>query len=132
MGQGAIEVAGRSAFAKFWSQVEHHNTRINSRLANEIVLALPIELTSDQNIDLVRQFVSEKLTSRGLVADWSYHAVPENPHVHIMVQTRPLSENGFGPVMKPVLDNEGNISRDKTARFSIPFRYKQARSSGHS
>lgn len=84
------------------AQVEHHNTRINSRLANEIVLALPIELTSDQNIDLVRQFVSDKLTSRGLVADWSYHAVPENPHVHIMVQTRPLAENGFGPVMKPV------------------------------
>jgi len=111
------ELPGDQPSQKFWSQVEHHNTRINSRLANEIVLALPIELTSDQNIDLVRQFVSDKLTSRGLVADWSYHAVPDNPHVHIMVQTRPLAENGFGPVMKPVLDNEGIISRDKNGKL---------------
>lgn len=108
---------GNKASQKFWSQVEHHNTRANSRLANEVVLALPVELSVEQNIDLIRQFVSEKLLSRGLVSDWSYHDVPGNPHVHIMVQTRPLSENGFGPVMKSIRDEDGTVKRSQNGKI---------------
>ncbi|WP_285540884.1 Ti-type conjugative transfer relaxase TraA [Brucella sp. NBRC 12950] len=117
-------LSGDQPSQKFWSQVEHLNVRANSRYANEIEMALPLELSVKQNIDLVRAFVAERLTSRGLVADWAYHDVPNNPHVHIMVQTRPLTETGFGKVLQPIFDEGGEVRRGEGgkidyARFGI-------------
>ncbi|MCB1358756.1 MAG: MobA/MobL family protein, partial [Maritimibacter sp.] len=58
------------------------------------MIALPVELTRDQNIALVRQFVSEQVLARGQVADWVFHDDPGNPHIHLMTTLRPLTEDG--------------------------------------
>lgn len=102
---------------KFWSQVEHQNTRLNAHYADEVELALPREFTLKENVDLVRAFVTAQLSTRGLLADWAYHDIPNNPHVHILVQTRPLTDTGFGRVVEPNRDQDGSVHRQANGKI---------------
>ena len=80
-----------------WNQVELFERRKNSQLAREFDLALPVELTHPQKQELVREFVRTEFVSRGLAADLAFHNFnSHNPHVHIMVTTRTINEQGFG------------------------------------
>ena len=79
-----------------WNEVERHELRINSRLAREVEFSLPLELTIEQNIELARDYIKTNFTSKGMVADWSYHNKAGNPHVHVMLPTRRAVEVGFG------------------------------------
>lgn len=102
------------ASAAFWNKVEAFEKRSDAQFMREIDLALPRELTRDQNIELVRAFVSAQITSRGMVADWAYHEVADNPHVHLMTSLRPLTEDGFGAKRVPVIDADGQVLRTKS------------------
>ena len=89
-----------------WNAVEKFEKRKDAQLARETVIALPKELTAEQNIELAREFVAS-LTERGQVADWAFHNEPGNPHVHIMTTLRAIVEDGFGPKRIAVLDEDG-------------------------
>ncbi|WP_084368223.1 Ti-type conjugative transfer relaxase TraA [Rhizobium sp. RU36D] len=92
-------IADRSvsgASEAFWNRVEQVEKRSDAQLAKDVTIALPIELTVEQNIELVRDFVARYITAQGMVADWVFHDVPGNPHVHLMTTLRPLTEDGFG------------------------------------
>ncbi|MBO9463570.1 Ti-type conjugative transfer relaxase TraA [Labrenzia sp. R5_0] len=102
-------VAGASE--ALWNAVEAHETRVNAQLAREIVLALPSELSREENIALVRGFVREAFTSRGMVADWVFHDKENNPHAHIMLTMAPLTEQGFGSKWETLLDENGEPVR---------------------
>ncbi|MBB3312240.1 Ti-type conjugative transfer relaxase TraA [Rhizobium sp. BK196] len=107
-------ITGRSvsgASEAFWNDVESSSKRANGQLAKEITIGLPIELSAAQNIALMRDFVATYVTSRGMVADWVYHNAPGNPHVHLMITLRPLTEDGFGPILVPVLGDDGQPLR---------------------
>ncbi|MAN77386.1 MAG: Ti-type conjugative transfer relaxase TraA [Rhizobiales bacterium] len=111
---------GRSAAEiseAFWNKVEHSETRRDAQLSKEFVLALPKELTKEQNIALVRDFIGQQMLSRGIVADWVYHDVEANPHVHIMTSLRPLTQEGFGAKKVPVLDSDGTPQRGKNGKI---------------
>lgn len=86
----------RSAAEKFWNCVETHEKRIDSRFAREVEFALPIELNQERAIFLAREFIHDQFALRGMAADWSVHWDKGNPHVHVMLTTRALSETGFG------------------------------------
>ncbi|MCD2180347.1 MobA/MobL family protein, partial [Rhizobium sp. C1] len=75
-------IAGASE--AFWNKVETFEKRSDAQLAKDVTIALPLELTAEQNIALVRDFVDRHITSKGMVADWVYHDAPGNPHVHLM------------------------------------------------
>jgi Ti-type conjugative transfer relaxase TraA len=94
-------VAG--AVEAFWNRVEAFEKRADAQFAKEFIIALPVELSREQNIALMRQFVLEQVLARGQVADWVYHDEPGNPHVHLMTSLRPLTESGFGPKKVAVL-----------------------------
>ncbi|NRC57283.1 Ti-type conjugative transfer relaxase TraA [Neoaquamicrobium sediminum] len=94
-----------------WNAVEQAETRVNAQLAREIVLALPIELTREQNVELVRDYVAEAFTTRGMIADWVYHEKEGNPHIHVMLTMNPLTADGFGKRLVPRKDADGNIVR---------------------
>ncbi|WP_306150230.1 MULTISPECIES: Ti-type conjugative transfer relaxase TraA [unclassified Roseibium] len=94
-----------------WNAVEAHETRVNAQLAREIVLALPVELSREDNIALVQGYVREAFTSRGMVADWVYHEKDKNPHVHVMLTMAPFTEKGFGSKWEPLLDEKGEPVR---------------------
>ncbi|MBF9235616.1 Ti-type conjugative transfer relaxase TraA [Microvirga alba] len=95
----------------FWNAVEAHETRCDAQLAKEMVIALPQELSRDENIALVRDFVDEAFTKKGMIADWVYHDKPDNPHIHVMTTLRPLTERGFGGKKVAVLDETGEPVR---------------------
>ena len=82
-----------------WQSIENAGTRVDSRLAREFTIALPIELTKEQNKELVKDFVKSSLVARGMIADYNIHLDnPENPHVHIMAVTRDLETNIDGKI----------------------------------
>ena len=110
--QSAIE--GKTAAAAseaLWNAVDAFETRVNAQFARELIMALPEELTLRENIALVREFVRDNLTSRGMIADWVYHDRDGNPHVHVLTTLRPLTAEGFGLKVMPVRDNDGKPLR---------------------
>jgi len=81
--------------AVLWNAVEQIEKAKNSQLAREIELALPIELTHEQNILLVRNYVNQHFVSAGMCADVCLHDTNGgNPHAHILLTMRPIEQNG--------------------------------------
>ncbi len=75
-------IADRSvsgAAEAFWNKVEAFEKRSDAQFAREAIIALPMELTTEQNIALMRQFVAEHILPAGIVADWAFH--PKRPSV---------------------------------------------------
>ena len=67
----------------------------NAQLAREIDAALPIELSREEQIRLVREYCSSQFVSRGMCVDYAIHDTGKgNPHCHIMLTMRPLDERG--------------------------------------
>jgi Ti-type conjugative transfer relaxase TraA len=108
-------VAG--AAEAFWNKVEAFEKRSDAQFAREAIIALPVELTTEQNIVLMRAFVAQEILSRGQVADWAYHDEPGNPHVHLMTTLRPLTESGFGGKKVAVIGDDGRPVRTKQGKI---------------
>lgn len=96
---------GRTAGARdrssLWNAVEDAERRKDAQVAREVRVALPSELTLEQNADLVRAFVQEQFVDRGMIADVALHAPgrigdQRNHHAHIMLTTREVGPEGFG------------------------------------
>ena len=107
-------IADRSisgAAEAFWNHVEAFEKRSDAQFAREAIIALPVELTTEQNIALMREFVAQEILSRGQVADWVYHNEPGNPHVHLMTTLRPLTESGLGGKKVAVIGEDGQPLR---------------------
>jgi len=81
---------------KLWNLVENVEKRKDAQLAREIEFSLPIELTQDQNTQLAREYIQDQFVLRGMIADFSIHWDEGNPHVHVMLSTRQLTQEGFG------------------------------------
>ncbi len=81
----------------FWNAVEIFERRGDAQLAKDVTIALPVELSKQQHIDLTRDFLQHYVLKKGMVADWVYHDAAENPHVHLLMTVRPLTVHGFGP-----------------------------------
>ena len=80
---------------KLWNAVEEVETAKDSRLAREFVVALPIELSREQQIELLQDFIREQFVSDGMCADSAIHDTDgHNPHAHILLTVRPLDERG--------------------------------------
>ena len=80
---------------KLWNTVEAAETAKDSRLARLIILALPIELNHEQQINLLSEYVCKNFVSDGMCADVAIHDTGDgNPHAHIMLTLRPLNEKG--------------------------------------
>ena len=80
---------------KLWNAVEEVETAKDSRLAREFVVALPIELSREQQIELLQAFIREQFVSDGMCADAAIHDTDgHNPHAHILLTVRPLDKQG--------------------------------------
>jgi uncharacterized protein YfkK (UPF0435 family) len=105
---------------QLWNEVEKIERSYNSRLAKEIKVALPIELSNEQQTKMLLDYVKENIVSRGIVADISIHRdKEENPHAHILITTRPFDEKGnWGNKKKReyVYDQDGNPILDKNGK----------------
>jgi ATP-dependent exoDNAse (exonuclease V) alpha subunit len=102
-----------------WNVVEKAEKRADAQLCREIELTLPRELTPDQRIDLVREFVVEQFVSKGMLADINIHAPDaadgrEQPHAHVLLTLRrldPTTPTGFAATKERDWNEPENIAR---------------------
>ena len=105
-----------------WNALEKAEQNKAAQLAYSFDIALQNEFSLEENIALARQFVSEQLVSRGMIADFAIHAPDRetpNPHFHILCPIRPLKENGkWGYKQHRVyqLDENGNRILDESGK----------------
>ena len=102
--------------ATLWNAVEKAERGKKAQLAYSFDIALQNEFSMEENIALARQFVSEQLVGRGMIADFAIHqpdkdgGIP-NPHFHILCPIRPIEPDGkWGCKQRRVyrLDEDGN------------------------
>src|SRR5699024_5233659 len=99
---------------RLWNEVESYECkRDNARLAKNILIALPNDMTAEQQRITTEEFVKENFVEKGMVADVSIHRDDvNNPHAHILTTLREFNEEGEWEKRKskrvPVLDDEGN------------------------
>jgi len=112
-----------------WNSVEKSERNHNARTGREIVVALPNELSEEQQITVVRDYVQRNFVDKGMCADFSIHAGhihsrkneiypfqdltvrKDNPHAHIQLTVRPLNRDGtWGAKSKKeyILDRNGD------------------------
>lgn len=86
-----------------WNLAETAESRANARVAREYLVALPVELSPDQRLGLVRGF-SQQLSDRYKFAvDLAIHeprqfpgSDPRNFHAHLLATTREVGIEGLG------------------------------------
>ncbi|MFB9770772.1 MobQ family relaxase [Lactiplantibacillus modestisalitolerans] len=106
---------------KLWNEVERKDRRANSRYAKEFNVALPVELSEDEQKELLTKYVQENFVDEGMVADVAIHREhPDNPHAHVMLTNRPFNPDGsWGLKSKRenILDENGNKTYTGNSRF---------------
>ena len=81
--------------SELWNAVERTEKKKDSRLARELVLALPVELGKEQWINLLSDYIQSNFVADGMCADVAIHDTDgHNPHAHIMLTVRPLDDKG--------------------------------------
>jgi Ti-type conjugative transfer relaxase TraA len=84
-----------------WNRVEAAERRKDSQLARSIEISLPLELTPEENLALVREYLEHEFVSKGMIADFCIrHANPKNPLVLILLTLREALQSGFGPKVR--------------------------------
>ncbi len=110
--------------AILWNNVENIERSRNARLARAIIIALPKELDTQSHITMVKQYVQENFIKYGMCADVSIHDKGNgNPHVHILLTTRPLDPDGKWMVKQHrnyLIDENGKrIIDPSTGRYKL-------------
>ena len=78
-----------------WNAVEAAEKSKDSRLARELVVALPVELDKTRWIKLLTEYIQEYFVADGMCADVAIHDTDgHNPHAHILLTVRPLDNKG--------------------------------------
>jgi hypothetical protein len=86
--------------AELWNRAEQAETRKNSTVAREIVVALPAELDQHRRADLARSLAAGLVERHGCAVDLAIHAPgakgdDRNHHAHLLMTTRRLEPEGF-------------------------------------
>jgi len=84
-----------------WNAAEKSETRKNSAVAREIIIALPSELSEEERRELAHQLARKLVKRHGCAVEVSIHAPGgegdnRNFHAHILMSTRRLTPEGFG------------------------------------
>jgi len=112
-----IEYSNR---AVLWNAVEAVEKAKNSQLAREFDIALPVELSREENISLIQDYVKSTFVDSGMCADLCVHDTGNgNPHAHIMLTMRPINDDGtWGAKQrkKYLLDDKGSKIYDPKKR----------------
>ena len=113
-----------------WNAVEETETAKDSRLAREFVAALPIELSREEQIQLLQDFITEQFVADGMCADAAIHdpyPPGHNPHAHILLTVRPLDEKGKWQYKT---EKEYLCVKDGEERGFTAAEFKQAQADG--
>jgi hypothetical protein len=86
--------------SRLWNEAEKAEPRKNGRIATEIEVALPKELSRDQQRELALGFAQGIVDRYHVAADINLHQGkhPDNVHAHMMFSHRELGPQGFGDI----------------------------------
>jgi hypothetical protein len=95
-----------------WNAAEASETRKNSRVAREVIIALPYELSTLERESLTRDMAAYLVEKYRVAVDVAIHAPvdkdghdPRNHHAHLLFTTRELTPEGFGAKTR-ILDDK--------------------------
>lgn len=82
---------------QLWNKVEASERRVDAQLAREIILALPKELSADEQFQTAVAWAKTELVGSGMVAEISLHHPKDgkNPHAHILCTMRKIDGENF-------------------------------------
>lgn len=113
---------------QLWNAVEAAEKTKDSRLAREIIVALPIELNHEEQIALTGAYISQQFVADGMCADVAIHDTDgHNPHAHILLTMRPLNEDG---TWQYKTEKEYLCMKDDEERGFTATEYKSAQADG--
>lgn len=80
-----------------WNKVESQEKRVDAQLAREFILALPTELSTEDQFQLAADWSRRELVDAGMVVQISLHHDKKevNPHAHVLATMRRLDGDGF-------------------------------------
>jgi ATP-dependent exoDNAse (exonuclease V) alpha subunit len=119
------EVSWARDRANLWNRAEAAEHRRDSRVAREIQVTLPPELSAAQRLELARKFSRELADRHNVAVDLAIHEPrpdgdPRNHHAHLLATTRELHAGGFGA--KTGLDmREGERRRRDLCPSNVEF-----------
>lgn len=80
---------------RLWNEVEKIEKQKNAQLCREMNVALPVELSHEQQQLLLVNYCKQMFVDQGMVADVAIHRDDiNNPHAHIMLTMRPFNPDG--------------------------------------
>ena len=89
--------------ASLWNLAESAESRVNARVAREYLVALPVELSPEERLGLVRGFSQELSDRYRFAVDVAIHeprqfpgSDPRNFHAHLLATTREVGIEGLG------------------------------------
>ena len=103
---------------ELWNAVEAAEKAKDSRLARELIVALPVEIGLDEWKAILKDFISKQCVNKGVCADVSIHDTDgHNPHAHILLTMRPIDDKGKwqAKTQKEYLCKRGDEERGFTA-----------------
>lgn len=83
----------------YWNKRQIQEKQITSCYCRELEFALPRDLNEEDRLKVTREFLIDNFQKKGYVVDFSIHCpdaadgLPQ-PHVHALVDTRKILENG--------------------------------------
>ncbi|MCF3948604.1 Ti-type conjugative transfer relaxase TraA [Acidiphilium iwatense] len=109
-----------------WNAAEASEKRKDARVAREIEVALPHELSADQRLALTREFSQALAKQYGVAVDFAIHAPHghtdiRNHHAHILMTTRKVGREGLEEKSALELENR------KLAALGLPSSHEQLR-----
>ena len=107
--------------ATLWNAVDAAEDKSTAQTARRIIMALPKELTQEQNIELIRNYCQTSFVDRGMIADFAVHDDEEgNPHAHVLLTMRSINEKGeWNPKTRTefILDENGERIQTANGKF---------------
>lgn len=104
-----------------WQAVDAAESSRSAQTARRFTIALPKELSFEQNLALIRDYCTKQFVDKGMICDLYYHDSDNgNPHVHLMLTMRAMDEHSHWlPKTKTayVLDENGNRIRGANGRW---------------
>jgi ATP-dependent exoDNAse (exonuclease V) alpha subunit len=87
--------------ASLWNAAEYAEARRNARVAREVLVSLPAELSTGSRLSAARTFSQEIADHYGVAVDLAVHdprpsGDPRNFHAHLLLTTREVTADGLG------------------------------------
>ena len=121
---------GEIGRAELWNMAERSETRKNSRVAREWLIALPHELSEQERKDLAHDFARILADRYQVIADCAIHvptdkeiergASPLNFHAHILLTTRTATIDDDGKIYLTKNKADSEISDDDRRKKGLP------------